>query len=169
MLSEPDNIRATWVHPQVAINIAQWLSPMFDVKVSAWVYEVMMTGKVDISNTNTYRQLQEENKTKDLKIRVLTNKYIKAQPRKQYKEEYVVYILTTKLLKTERRYVLGKAKNLTNRLSTYNKTDEHQVVYYQKCNDKEHMSIVEQLVFSKLKYIGNKQIEKGLCYRKTRK
>ena len=23
----------TWVHPQVAINIAQWISPEFDVKV----------------------------------------------------------------------------------------------------------------------------------------
>jgi hypothetical protein len=146
-----NKIRSTWVHPHVAINIAQWVSPILDVKVSAWVYEVMMTGKMDILNTNTYRQLQEENKTKDLKIRILTNKYIKSQPRKQYKEEYVVYILTTKLLKTERRYVLGKAKNLTNRLSTYNKTDEHQVVYYQECKDKEHMSLVEQLVFSKLK------------------
>jgi len=29
----------TWVHPQVAINIAQWISPQFDVKVSAWVKE----------------------------------------------------------------------------------------------------------------------------------
>jgi hypothetical protein len=145
-----NKIKVTWVHPQVTINIAQWISPILDVKVSAWVYEVMMTGKVDISNTNTYRQLQQENKTKDLKILVLTNKYIKSQPRKQYKEEYVVYILTTKLLKTERRYVLGKAKNLTNRLSTYNKTDEHQVVYYQECKDKAHMSLVEQLVFLKL-------------------
>jgi hypothetical protein len=54
--------RATWVHPQVAINIAQWISPEFDVKVSGWVYEIMVTGKVDIKNTKTYRQLQRENK-----------------------------------------------------------------------------------------------------------
>jgi hypothetical protein len=39
--------QGTWVHPQVAINIAQWISPQFDVKVSGWVYEIMMTGKVD--------------------------------------------------------------------------------------------------------------------------
>ena len=38
--------RATWVHPQVAINIAQWISPTFNVKVSGWVYEVMMTRKI---------------------------------------------------------------------------------------------------------------------------
>ena len=60
----------------------------------------------------------------------LTKKYAKKQPRTQYAEKHVIYILTTKLLKTERRYILGKATNLTNRLSTYNKTDEHEVIYY---------------------------------------
>ncbi len=38
--------QATWVHPQVAINIAQWISPKFDVKVSAWIYELLVTGSV---------------------------------------------------------------------------------------------------------------------------
>ena len=27
----------TWVHPYVAINLAQWISPMFAVKVAGWV------------------------------------------------------------------------------------------------------------------------------------
>lgn len=38
--------RATWVHPQVAINIAQWISPAFDVKVSKWIYELLVCGTV---------------------------------------------------------------------------------------------------------------------------
>ena len=143
--------RHTWVHPQVAINIAQWISPSFDVKVSAWIYEVMMTGKVDITNTKSYRQLQEENNIKELKINYLTKKYQKKQPRKEFEERYVVYILTTPSLKKDRRYILGKAENLTNRLSTYNKTDEHEVVYYQSCTDEDSMKIVENLVFQKLK------------------
>lgn len=33
--------QGTWVHPQVAIHLAQWLSPKFAVKVSQWVYEWM--------------------------------------------------------------------------------------------------------------------------------
>jgi hypothetical protein len=143
--------RATWAHPQVAINIAQWISPRFDVKVSAWVYEVMMTGKVDISNTKSYRQLQSENKDHKLKIQYLTKKYVKRQPRIDYKERNVVYILTTANMKKERRYVLGKAENLTNRLSVYNKSDEHEVIYYQECPDEEKMNIVETMVFNKLK------------------
>ncbi len=36
----PDR-QGTWVHPQVAINLAQWLSPSFAVKVSKWVFDWM--------------------------------------------------------------------------------------------------------------------------------
>lgn len=32
-------LQGTWVHPQVAINLAQWLSPKFAVQVSRWVFE----------------------------------------------------------------------------------------------------------------------------------
>ena len=143
--------RSTWAHPQVAINIAQWISPNFDVKVSAWVYEVMMTGKVDISNTKSYRQLQSENKDHKLKIQYLTKKYVKRQPRIDYQERNVVYILTTSNMKKERRYILGKAENLTNRLSVYNKSDEHEVIYYESCGEIEDMDMAENMIFKKLK------------------
>ena len=142
--------RHTWVHPQVAINIAQWISPEFDVKVSAWIYEVMMTGKIDISNTKSYRILQQENKDKQLKINYLTKRYVKKISRAQFEEKNVIYILTTERLKKDNIYIIGKAKNLTTRLSTYNKTDEHEVIYYQQCKDEETMTIVENMVISKL-------------------
>lgn len=32
-------LQGTWVHPYLAINLAQWLSPKFAVKVSQWVTE----------------------------------------------------------------------------------------------------------------------------------
>jgi hypothetical protein len=142
-----NSTQGTWVHPQIAINIAQWISPQFDVKVSGWIYEIMMTGKVDITNTTSFKQLQNDNKEQKIKIQYLTKKYVKAQPRVQYEERNVVYILTTKLMKKDRRYILGKAINLTNRLSTYNKSDEHEVVYYASCGDEETMSMVENMVF----------------------
>ena len=44
----PQN-QGTWVHPDVAISLAQWLSPKFAVQVSKWVRELMTTGKVDIT------------------------------------------------------------------------------------------------------------------------
>lgn len=36
--------RGTWVHPQIAINLAQWLSADFAVQVSQWVLD-WMSGK----------------------------------------------------------------------------------------------------------------------------
>ena len=83
-----------------------------------------------------------------LRIQYLTKKYVKSQPREQYKERNVVYILTTERMKKDRVYILGKATNLTNRLSTYNKSDEHEVVYYQECGDEETMALVEICCFS---------------------
>ncbi|MEN8221287.1 MAG: KilA-N domain-containing protein [Pseudomonadota bacterium] len=40
--------QGTWVHPQVAINLAQWCSPEFAVLVSKWVFELLTTGRVDL-------------------------------------------------------------------------------------------------------------------------
>lgn len=37
------SLQGTWVHPDVAIHLAQWLSPKFAVRVSRWVRE-WMTG-----------------------------------------------------------------------------------------------------------------------------
>lgn len=44
----PD-MQGTWVHPQVAIHLAQWLSPKFAVKVSKWVFD-WMSGKIPDGN-----------------------------------------------------------------------------------------------------------------------
>lgn len=40
--SGPNDQRGTWVHPQIAINLATWLSPEFAVQVSEWVVTWMM-------------------------------------------------------------------------------------------------------------------------------
>ncbi|HEU4838520.1 MAG TPA: KilA-N domain-containing protein [Micavibrio sp.] len=42
-------LQGTWVHPQVAIHLAQWLSPKFAVKVTQWVFD-WMSGKVPGGN-----------------------------------------------------------------------------------------------------------------------
>ena len=54
-------------------------------------------------------------------------------------------------MKKERRYILGKAENLTNRLSVYNKSDEHEVIYYESCGEIEDMDMAENMIFKKLK------------------
>lgn len=38
-------LQGTWVHPDITIHLAQWLSPKFAVKVFRWVREWLTTGK----------------------------------------------------------------------------------------------------------------------------
>lgn len=43
-LTNADGTHSTWVHPKVAIHLAQWLSADFAVQVSEWVYDWMNGG-----------------------------------------------------------------------------------------------------------------------------
>jgi hypothetical protein len=103
-----------------------------------------------VIDTDNIEILQKENKDKDIRISYLTNKYVKKTSRIQIEEANVIYILTTARLKKDNIYILGKATNLTSRLSTYNKSDEHEIIYYQQCKNKESMGIIENMVFNKL-------------------
>ncbi|WP_052742150.1 KilA-N domain-containing protein [Kiloniella litopenaei] len=40
--------QGTWVHPKVALHLAQWLSPEFAVQVTNWVYD-WMTGQAPVA------------------------------------------------------------------------------------------------------------------------
>lgn len=40
--------QGTWVHPRVAMHLAQWCSPKFAVLVSEWVLELLTAGRVEI-------------------------------------------------------------------------------------------------------------------------
>ena len=152
--------RHTWAHPQVAINIAQWISPEFDVLVSKWVYEIMLTGKVDIRDNKTTEELDimnKENKLLKNRIKLLESKILQKQPREIFEEnKNVVYIVTTEYKETQGHYKIGKAQDLQKRLSTYNTSDKHEVIYNTSCKSKKKMDLLEQLVHDKLE---DKRIE----------
>ena len=54
----PNEGRGTWVHPDVAIHLAQWCSPKFAVQVSRWVREWMTSGALP-----AYRMSQTQAET----------------------------------------------------------------------------------------------------------
>jgi len=58
--------QGTWVHPYVAINLAQWCSPEFAVQVSKWVYEVMTYG-----TTPARLSIQEQIRLTDQKLKIM--------------------------------------------------------------------------------------------------
>ena len=48
--TESGRYGGTWIHPQVAINLAQWCSPKIAVMVTEWIFELMTTGKVQLEH-----------------------------------------------------------------------------------------------------------------------
>jgi hypothetical protein len=147
------NNQATWIHPDLAIQLAQWINPKFALQVSKWIRELFTNGFVSIL-TDKEKELQAKEKelkaNKD-KIKLLEDTYVRKQKRIDYPESNVIYILTTDVHKKKKTYIIGKAKKLKNRLSTYNKTCEHEVVYYKGCKSEEDMNFAELLVLNKLK------------------
>jgi len=66
--------RATWSHPQIAINAAQWISPVFNVQVSKWVYELALTGSVTLGHEKKQEELDSAWKEKCEKLKTENNK-----------------------------------------------------------------------------------------------
>jgi len=123
----------------------------------------------DISNNhmNELKKSNDENKDdinikiikekdNELKIKLLENICIKKQKRINYSEENVIYIVTNEDNKKKRIYIIGKAKILKNRLSTYNKTSEHEIIYFKGCTTIELMNMIEKIVLLKLDFYKEK-------------
>ena len=109
---------------------------MFYYQITKWIRSLLSKD-----------ELLEE---KDKRLKLFENTYVKKHPRVNYKVNNVIYILTTKDYKKRRTYIIGKAINLTNRLSSYNKTIDHEVVYYKGCNNKQQLSVIENMILLKL-------------------
>jgi hypothetical protein len=142
----------TWIHPDLAIQLAQWISPIFLLQVSKWIRTLLTDGHVEL-----LKNKDDELKLKSQKIQLLEDTYIKQQKRKNYPTKNVIYMLTTEDQKKNRLYIIGKASNLKKRLSNYNKTAEHEVIYYKNCESEKDMTAIETLVLKKL----NKYREKA--------
>ena len=143
------NNQETWIHPKLAIQLAQWISADFALQVSDWILNLFSNGKVEV-NIKMLKNQNKELKVKDQRIQLLQDMCLKKQQRKKYPEKNVIYMVSTEDNKKKRIYIIGKAKDLKDRLSIYNKTAEHEVVYYKDCEDEEIMNLTEGMVLKKL-------------------
>jgi hypothetical protein len=140
----------TWIHPKVAINLAQWMSPEFAVQVSNWIYDLMTKGKVE-ANIKLLKEKDNKIKEQEKKIKLLQNQLLKKQPRTKYdNSKNVVYIITNEYTKLKRTYTIGKTIDLVQRISSYDKLQDHEVIYYKSFNTEDEMNIAENMVLKKL-------------------
>ena len=94
--------------------------------------------------------LEEENIKKDLQIKKLQNKVLTKQKRVFYDNKNFIYMIQDEFHKKERIYVIGKAIDLAQRLTSYNKARDYEVIYHRCCNSAQQMNYIEKCVLSKL-------------------
>ena len=95
--------QGTYVHPQVAINLAQWLSPEFAVLISKWVFEWMLAPKV--SKKKEPRQFNAE------EIRWLKIRESGVHDRKCFASAISRWIETNNIQGSKRKTIYADATN----------------------------------------------------------
>ena len=124
--------RSSWVHPHIAINIAQWISAEFDVKVSRWIYELMLFGNVTLNSERSYEELEKKLKEQTMLAETLSNslnsltmeyKKLKKSHRQILKHKSVHYFkkgkcvyLISNILEDETRTKIGSTWDINTRL-----------------------------------------------------
>jgi hypothetical protein len=120
-----------WIHSDLGIHLAMWISPKFAILFNKWLLSLVI-------------------KNQEKELQSIKDQYQRKQLRKKYSNNNVIYIVTSEDNKNKRIYIVGKAKDLKDRLSGYNKIAEHEVVHYKSCMNENDMRLIEQIVLNKL-------------------
>jgi len=134
-----ENHTGTWVHKKIGYHLAQWLSPNFAVQVSNWLDELFITGKVELGQEKSNKELEEKfNQTiqslqqtietvvnENLKIKSTYSHLAELNDKLRMKRNYhkfkkgnCLYIITDRW--REKDYLkIGYTDNINTRLQTY--------------------------------------------------
>lgn len=85
--------QGSWIHPDLAVQLAQWISPSFAIQISKWIRELSLTGSVQLGLEKTETQLI----TLQKEYKKLEDKHRKLLQKKQYhkfKEGAAFYIIS---------------------------------------------------------------------------
>ena len=138
-----------WIHPMIALELSLWISPNFILQISKWIYK-LLNYSISELKINVLKTKDNTIKSKEERIKLLEDTYLKKHSRIKYPDKNVIYMITTDYNKINRNYIIGKAIDLTSRLTSYNKSTEHAVIYYKSCKDEATMNVIECMVLTKL-------------------
>jgi len=129
------NHPGTWIHPEVAIKLAGWISKEFEVKVNRWVLrflygDLTLINEIKINNEVMQKQLQEK-ETLLIESKQQINKLEKRQMKLEsfvrniqlLEKNQLFYLATTQNYAINNRFEFGgvkEAKELKSRFATYN-------------------------------------------------
>lgn len=125
--------QGSWIHPDLAVALAQWISPAFAIQVARWVRELLITGHVSIESQKTNQELinlqtQLELKNielaeKDEALEIAESKNLdlvsKIENIHLHKLEGFIYLASNKQYALNNHFRLGQTMDLTKRIIKY--------------------------------------------------
>jgi hypothetical protein len=169
------NNQGTWLHRDVINDFIDWCIPELKSQISKILEDFNL-----ISHENDFEENEEvssllykiknleielETKTKTFETEIqkknkelefLKIKNHRIQQREKCPNTNVIYIITNETLKKEKIFLFGKAVNLEKRLTTYNKSLEHEIIFQKSFKDIYHLNTAEIMIFYKLNKFRDK-------------
>jgi hypothetical protein len=142
------NHSSTWIHPDLAIQLAQWISPIFALQISHWIRTLFTQGKVEV-DIKVIKEKDNVIKNYKKRIEYLEKITLKRISRKNLdKANNVVYLITCDELEVNRKYIIGKAKDLLNRMSQYDKLSNCRTIYSKTFNNIDDAEFAESIILN---------------------
>ena len=159
------NHSGSWIHPDLAVPLAQWISPSFAIQVSRWIRELFITGSVSIDSRKTdeelkelQRKMEEKLNIKELEYKEQISRLEKRQGKlesfvrniKNLDKNQIFYLATTNNYAINNRFEYGGVKSesdLKKRLYGYNTgRAENDLMFYTKIFKCNNYKVIEDRV-----------------------
>jgi hypothetical protein len=134
--------QGSWIHPDLAVQLAQWISPTFALQVSRWIRELAVTGSVQIGmekNDKQILELQNALSEQKLENKQLEKKHNKLLYKRQYHKFHkgsAFYIIST----SENEHKLGfEGIDIDQRFRTYRTLVPNIKIHYIVYSEKAHL------------------------------
>lgn len=126
------NHSGSWIHPDLAVQLAQWISPFFAIQVSRWIRELFATGSVKLESTKTdeeVKRLEQRNfqLEEELKRHDALRSYTKSIEeelvihKKRMTRDQTIYIASTEAYARQGIFKVGRTRqDMKARLAGHN-------------------------------------------------
>lgn len=157
----------SWIHPDIAMQLAQWISPTFALIVSRWIRELAVTGYLSLGHENTSEQiiaLQNELHLTNCTVAALTsqkNKLLRRRDHHKFKTGPCFYIISDGDSASLKYKPGEEGVNINVRLAQHRSTTPEIrlefLVYTEKCKLLES-SILERYIEKRTRHLNHEWI-----------
>jgi KilA-N domain len=125
----PENGGGTWLHPDLAVQLAQWCSPAFAIQVSRWIQDWIIKSQNPVASQADLDRIKYRSNLKDeARLRMTDQVKLHLQAIKRYDDKQYAGIYFARVHDALNKVITGEtAKQMRKRLSPIIKKPEEAI------------------------------------------